>query len=201
MVNTGSGSPAAGRHHRYGESIPKEYRTSIAQLRQRRGPVRRSAARGATVGNHGVKFFRVDNAPNHPTSGLADRAGEAVDPDVLFLSEAFTRQYGRQATTSLIPTAISPGARQVGAHGIRQQIAESAQPVRQHGHPARGAATFNNPGMFAITRCWPPQAPAWGCTAVMSFLCVRCARGTEYLDVGEVPSASPRLCQRAGPGY
>lgn len=49
--------------------------------------------------NHGVKFFRVDNPHTKPPNFWAWLIGEVktVDPDVLFLSEAFTppaRQYG-----------------------------------------------------------------------------------------------------------
>ncbi len=49
--------------------------------------------------DHGVKFFRVDNPHTKPPNFWAWLIGriKAVDPDVLFLSEAFTppaRQYG-----------------------------------------------------------------------------------------------------------
>ena len=70
--------------------------------------------------DHGVKIFRVDNPHTKPPNFWAWLIGQvkATDPDVLFLSEAFTRParlYGLAKLGSRSPTPTSPGAPRSGS--------------------------------------------------------------------------------------
>ncbi len=105
------------------------------------------------------RFFRVDNPHTKPPNFWVWLIGEVKneDPDVLFLSEAFTRPdrlYGlakRGFTQSY--TYFTWRTSEVGDHRIRPTRSpttptrRTAQPLGQHfGHPARESLQMGGPG-------------------------------------------------------
>ena len=101
---------------------------------------------------HGVKVFRVDNPHTKPPDFWAWLIGEVknIDPDVLFLSEAFTRPARLYGLAKLgftqSYTLLHLAHRQMGTHRVRRtdrraRRLRTAEPVRQHPrHPAREPA-------------------------------------------------------------
>lgn len=136
---------------------------------------------------------------------------KTVDPDVLFLSEAFTppaRQYGLAKlgfTQSYSYFTWRTTKWELTEFG--NQIAELADYRRPNlfvNTPdiLHAVLQHNGPGMFAIRAVLAAtMSPAWGCTAVMSFSStVRCARAARSTWTRRSTNCVPRLCQRAGPG-
>ena len=103
---------------RYAENPPKKYEDIVNP--DFYGAGTRSLWAGsarcrAVLGRAGLRIFRVDNPHTKPFAfGVADPRGtNRVDPDVVFLAEAFTRPKIMKALAKLgfsSPTPISPGA-------------------------------------------------------------------------------------------
>ena len=103
--------------------------------------------------SHGVKIFRVDNPHTKPPNFWAWLIGQvkAADPDVLFLSEAFTRPARLYGLAKLgftqSYTLLHLAHREVGADRVRRADRRARrlrppQSVRQYArHPARKPAT------------------------------------------------------------
>jgi starch synthase (maltosyl-transferring) len=124
--------------------------------------------------DHGVKIFRVDNPHTKPPNFWAWLIGQvkAIDPDVLFLSEAFTppaRQHGlaklgfTQSYTYFTWRTTKSELTQFG-----QEIAELAEFSRPNlfvNTPdiLHAVLQHNGPGMFAIRAVLATtMSPAWG---------------------------------------
>ena len=124
--------------------------------------------------NHGVKIFRVDNPHTKPPNFWAWLIGQvkAIDPDVLFLSEAFTppaRQNGLAKlgfTQSYSYFTWRTSKRELTEFG--EQIAEDADFRRPNlfvNTPdiLHAVLQHNGPGMFAIRAVLAAtMGPAWG---------------------------------------
>ncbi|EUA87201.1 putative glucanase GlgE [Mycobacterium ulcerans str. Harvey] len=144
--------------------------------------------------DHGVKFFRVDNPHTKPPNFWAWLIGriKAVDPDVLFLSEAFTppaRQYG------LAKLGFTQSYSYFTWRTAKWELTEFGNDIAK-------LADFRRPNLFVNTptsctpccstmaqacspsaRCWPPPwVPLGACTRAMSCSstapCARAARST-----------------------
>ena len=164
--------------------------------------------------DHGVKFFRVDNPHTKPPDFWAWLIGQVkdTDPDVLFLSEAFTppaRQYGlaklgftqsysyftwRTAKWELTEfgndiAALADFRRPnlfVNTPDILHAVTAAQRPGHVR-HP-RGAGGDHEPGLGRVLRLRAVRAP-------------RGARGQRGIPrLGEVRIASPRLRRRARRG-
>ncbi|MBS4727282.1 alpha-1,4-glucan--maltose-1-phosphate maltosyltransferase [Mycobacterium sp. SM1] len=124
--------------------------------------------------DHGVKFFRVDNPHTKPPDFWAWLIGQvkAVDPDVLFLSEAFTppaRQYGLAKlgftqsytyfTWRTSKWELTEFGREIAA------LADYRRPNLFVNTPdiLHAVLQHNGPGMFAIRAVLAAtMGPAWG---------------------------------------
>ena len=164
--------------------------------------------------SHGVKIFRVDNPHTKPPNFWAWLIGQvkATDPDVLFLSEAFTRPARLYGLAKLgftqSYTLLHLAHREVGADRVRRADRRARrlrppEPVRQHArHPARkpaarrpghvrdpgGAGVDIQPGVGRVFRLRAVRAP-------------RGSRGQRGIPrLGEVRIASPRFRGRTGQG-
>ena len=116
--------------------------------------------------DHGVKVFRVDNPHTKPPNFWAwlIAQAKAADPDVLFLSEAFTppaRQYGlAKAGIHAVVHLLHLAHIQVGPHRIRpadtgNRGLPTSQPVRQHPrHPACRVCSTTGRACSRFVRCW-----------------------------------------------
>lgn len=146
--------------------------------------------------NHGVKIFRVDNPHTKPPNFWAWLIAQvkAVDPDVLFLSEAFTppaRQYGLAKlgfTQSYTYFTWRTAKWELIEFG--QQIAEFADFRRPNlfvNTPdiLHAVLQHNGPGMFAIRAVLAAtMGPAWGMYSGYELYEHRAVRegSEEYLD-------------------
>lgn len=146
--------------------------------------------------NHGVKFFRVDNPHTKPPNFWAWLIAQVktVDPDVLFLSEAFTppaRQYGLAKlgfTQSYSYFTWRTTKWELTEFG--NQIAELADYRRPNlfvNTPdiLHAVLQHNGPGMFAIRAVLAAtMSPAWGMYCGYELFEHRAVRegSEEYLD-------------------
>ena len=112
--------------------------------------------------SHGVKVFRVDNPHTKPPNFWAWLIGEVKndDPDVLFLSEAFTRparlyglaKLGLHAVLHVLHVAHG----EVGAHRVRSSRSPSTPTMRRPNlfvntpDILHESLQHGGPGMFAI---------------------------------------------------
>lgn len=146
--------------------------------------------------DHGVKIFRVDNPHTKPPNFWAWLIAEVktIDPDVLFLSEAFTppaRQYGLAKlgfTQSYTYFTWRTAKAELVEFG--QQIAEFADYRRPNlfvNTPdiLHAVLQHNGPGMFAIRAVLAAtMSPAWGMYSGYELFEHRAAHegSEEYLD-------------------
>jgi starch synthase (maltosyl-transferring) len=124
--------------------------------------------------DHGVKFFRVDNPHTKPPSfweWLIEQV-KLIDPDVLFLSEAFTRParlYG------LAKLGFDQSYTYFTWRTAKWELMEFGQQIAEHADYARPNLFVNTPdilhetlqrggpGMFAIRAVLAAtMSPAWG---------------------------------------
>src|SRR4029077_4007351 len=123
---------------------------------------------------HGVKIFRVDNPHTKPPDFWAWLIGEvkAVDPDVLFLAEAFTRParlYG------LAKLGFTQSYSYFTWRTAKWEITEFGEQIAEHADEARPNLFVNTPdilheslqqggpGMFAIRAVLASLlVPSWG---------------------------------------
>lgn len=124
--------------------------------------------------DHGVKFFRVDNPHTKPPDFWVWLIGQVktIDPDVLFLSEAFTppaRQYGlaklgfTQSYTYFTWRTAKTELTEFG-NGIAE-LADYRRPNLFVNTPdiLHAVLQHNGPGMFAIRAVLAAtMSPAWG---------------------------------------
>ena len=124
--------------------------------------------------SHGVKIFRVDNPHTKPPNFWAWLIGEAknIDPDVLFLAEAFTRParlYG------LAKLGFTQSYTYFTWRTAKWEITEFGQQIAEHADYARPNLFVNTPdilheslqhggpGMFAIRAALAAtMSPLWG---------------------------------------
>lgn len=146
--------------------------------------------------DHGVKIFRVDNPHTKPPNFWAWLIGrvKAIDPDVLFLSEAFTppaRQYGLAKlgfTQSYTYFTWRTAKWELTEFG--QEIAELADYRRPNlfvNTPdiLHAVLQHDGPGMFAIRAVLAATlSPAWGVYSGYELFEHRAVRegSEEYLD-------------------
>ncbi|OBI46191.1 alpha-1,4-glucan--maltose-1-phosphate maltosyltransferase [Mycobacterium kyorinense] len=146
--------------------------------------------------DHGVKIFRVDNPHTKPPNFWAWLIGQvkAIDPDVLFLSEAFTppaRQYGLAKlgfTQSYTYFTWRTAKWELTEFG--QEIAEFADFRRPNlfvNTPdiLHAILQHNGPGMFAVRAVLAAtMSPAWGMYSGYELFEHRAVRegSEEYLD-------------------
>ena len=164
--------------------------------------------------DHGVKFFRVDNPHTKPPDFWAWLIGQVkdTDPDVLFLSEAFTppaRQYGlaklgfTQSYSYFTWRTAKWELTEFGNDIAATRRLPPAQPVRQHPrHPARHPAA-QRPGHVRHPRGAGGDHES-GLGGVLRLRAVRAPRGARgqrgVPGLGEVRIASARLRRRARRG-
>jgi len=147
----------------YAENPPKKYQ-DIYPLNFDNDPVGIYEEVLRVVGfwmSHGVKIFRVDNPHTKPPDFWAWLIGEAknIDPDVLFLAEAFTRParlYG------LAKLGFTQSYTYFTWRTAKWEITEFGQQIAEHADHARPNLFVNTPdilheslqhggpGMFAI---------------------------------------------------
>jgi starch synthase (maltosyl-transferring) len=145
---------------------------------------------------HGVKIFRVDNPHTKPPdfwTGLIGRV-KAADPDVLFLSEAFTppvRQYGlaklgfTQSYTYFTWRTSKPELTEFG--GEIAEFADFRRPNLFVNTPdiLHASLQHGGPGMFAVRAVLAAtMSPAWGLYSGYELFEHRAVRddSEEYLD-------------------
>jgi starch synthase (maltosyl-transferring) len=160
----------------YAENPPKKYQ-DIYPLNFDNDPAGLSAEVLRVVRywiDHGVKVFRVDNPHTKPPDYWVwlIAAVKAVDPDVLFLSEAFTppaRQYGLAKlgfTQSYTYFTWRTSKSELTEFGERiAELADYRRPNLFVNTPDILHATLqhNGPGMFAIRAVLAAtMSPAWG---------------------------------------
>ena len=146
--------------------------------------------------DHGVKFFRVDNPHTKPPDFWAWLIGQvkAIDPDVLFLSEAFTppaRQYGLAKlgftqsysyfTWRTAKWELTEFGNDIAA------LADFRRPNLFVNTPdiLHAILQHNGPGMFAIRAVLAAtMSPAWGVYSGYELFEHRAVRegSEEYLD-------------------
>src|SRR6202011_2597100 len=145
---------------------------------------------------HGVKVFRVDNPHTKPPDFWAWLIGEVknVDPDVLFLSEAFTRPARLSGLAKL-------GSTQAYTYftwrTAKRELTEFGEQIAEHADHARPNLFVNTPdilheslqvggpGMFAIRAVLAStMSPAWGVYSGYEIFEHRPVRqgSEEYLD-------------------
>jgi starch synthase (maltosyl-transferring) len=145
---------------------------------------------------HGVKIFRVDNPHTKPPDFWAWMIGrvKAADPDVLFLSEAFTppsRQYGlaklgfTQSYTYFTWRTSKPELTEFG--GEIAEFADFRRPNLFVNTPdiLHASLQHGGPGMFAIRAVLAAtMSPAWGVYSGYELFEHRAVRfdSEEYLD-------------------
>ena len=146
--------------------------------------------------DHGVKIFRVDNPHTKPPDFWTWLIGQvkAIDPDVLFLSEAFTppvRQYGlaklgfTQSYTYFTWRTAKWELTEFGAEIA--ELADYRRPNLFVNTPdiLHAVLQHNGPGMFAIRAVLAAtMSPAWGMYSGYELFENRAVRegSEEYLD-------------------
>ena len=162
--------------------------------------------------SHGVKVFRVDNPHTKPPNFWAWLIGEVKneDPDVLFLSEAFTRParlYGlaklgfTQSYTYFTWRTAKWELTEFGRADRRARRLRPAEPVRQHArHPAREPAARRSRHVRDPRRAGLHDELGVG--RLLGIRAVRAPAGPRgqrgVPELGEVRTASPRLRGGAG---
>ena len=146
--------------------------------------------------SHGVKIFRVDNPHTKPPNFWAWLIGQvkATDPDVLFLSEAFTRParlYG------LAKLGFTQSYSYFTWRTAKWELTEFGEQIVEHADYARPNLFVNTPdilheslqhggpGMFAIRAVLASTfSPAWGVYSGYELFEHRAVRegSEEYLD-------------------
>ena len=146
--------------------------------------------------SHGVKIFRVDNPHTKPPNFWAWLIGQvkATDPDVLFLSEAFTRparMYG------LAKLGFTQSYSYFTWRTAKWELTEFGEQIVEHADYARPNLFVNTPdilheslqhggpGMFAIRAVLASTfSPAWGVYSGYELFEHRAVREgrEEYLD-------------------
>ena len=146
--------------------------------------------------SHGVKIFRVDNPHTKPPNFWAWLIGEvkASDPDVLFLSEAFTRParlYG------LAKLGFTQSYSYFTWRTAKWELTEFGEQIVEHADYARPnlfvntpdilheSLQYGGPGMFAIRAVLASTfSPAWGVYSGYELFEHRAVRegSEEYLD-------------------
>jgi starch synthase (maltosyl-transferring) len=146
--------------------------------------------------SHGVKIFRVDNPHTKPPNFWAWLIGQvkATDPDVLFLSEAFTRParlYG------LAKLGFTQSYSYFTWRTAKWELIEFGEQIVEHADYARPNLFVNTPdilheslqhggpGMFAIRAVLASTfSPAWGVYSGYELFEHRAVRegSEEYLD-------------------
>ncbi|GJF08074.1 alpha-1,4-glucan:maltose-1-phosphate maltosyltransferase [Mycolicibacterium cyprinidarum] len=146
--------------------------------------------------SHGVKIFRVDNPHTKPPNFWAWLIGEAknIDPDVLFLAEAFTRParlYG------LAKLGFTQSYSYFTWRTAKWEITEFGQQIAEHADYARPNLFVNTPdilheslqhggpGMFAIRAVLAStMSSVWGVYSGFELFEHRAVRegSEEYLD-------------------
>ncbi len=146
--------------------------------------------------DHGVKFFRVDNPHTKPPDFWAWLIGQlkAIDPDVLFLSEAFTppaRQYG------LAKLGFTQSYSYFTWRTAKWELTEFGNDIAALADYRRpnlfvntpdilhAVLQHNGPGMFAIRAALAAtMSPAWGVYSGYELFEHRAVRegSEEYLD-------------------
>lgn len=146
--------------------------------------------------DHGVKFFRVDNPHTKPPNFWAWLIAQAkgIDPDVLFLSEAFTppaRQYG------LAKLGFTQSYSYFTWRTSKQELTEFGEAIAAAADFRRpnlfvntpdilhASLQHNGPGMFAIRAVLAAtMGPAWGVYSGYELFEHRAVRegSEEYLD-------------------
>ena len=162
--------------------------------------------------SHGVKVFRVDNPHTKPPNFWAWLIGEVKneDPDVLFLSEAFTRParlYG------LAKLGFTQSYTYFTWRTAKWELTEFGQQIAEHADYARPNLFVNTPdilheslqhggpGMFAIRAVLAStMSSAWGVYSGYELFEHRAGPGRQrgVPELGEVRTAPPRLRGRAG---
>ncbi len=146
--------------------------------------------------DHGVKFFRVDNPHTKPPNFWAWLIGQVkdIDPDVLFLSEAFTppaRQYGLAKlgfTQSYSYFTWRTAKWELTEFGNEiAELADFRRPNLFVNTPdiLHAILQHNGPGMFAIRAVLAAtMSPAWGVYSGYELFEHRAVRegSEEYLD-------------------
>jgi starch synthase (maltosyl-transferring) len=146
--------------------------------------------------DHGVKLFRVDNPHTKPPDFWAWLIGQvkAIDPDVLFLSEAFTppaRQYGLAKlgfTQSYTYFTWRTAKWELTDFGEEiPELADYRRPNLFVNTPdiLHAVLQHNGPGMFAIRAVLAAtMSPAWGMYSGYELFEHRAVRegSEEYLD-------------------
>ncbi len=146
--------------------------------------------------DHGVKTFRVDNPHTKPPNFWAWLIAEAknIDPDVLFLSEAFTRPARLYGLARLgFTQSYSYFTWRTG----KSELAEFAEQIAEHADEARLNLFVNTPdilheslqhggpGMFAIRAALAStMSPLWGVYSGFELFEHQAVRegSEEYLD-------------------
>jgi starch synthase (maltosyl-transferring) len=146
--------------------------------------------------SHGVKIFRVDNPHTKPPNFWAWLIGQvkATDPDVLFLSEAFTRParlYG------LAKLGFTQSYSYFTWRTAKWELTEFGEQIVEHADYARANLFVNTPdilheslqhggpGMFAIRAVLASTfSPSWGVYSGYELFEHRAVRegSEEYLD-------------------
>ena len=167
--------------------------------------------------DHGVKFFRVDNPHTKPPDFWAWLIGQlkAIDPDVLFLSEAFTppaRQYG------LAKLGFTQSYSYFTWRTAKWELTEFGNDIAALADYRRpnlfvntpdilhAVLQHNGPGMFAIRAALAAtMSPAWGvysgtnCSNTAP--CGKAARSTwTRRSTNCVPATSPARWPKADRG-
>lgn len=160
--------------------------------------------------DHGIKFFRVDNPHTKPPDFWAWLIGQVktIDPDVLFLSEAFTqpaRQYGLAKlgftqSYSYFTWCTSKWELTEFGNGITA-LADFLRPNLFVNTPdiLHAVLQHHGPGMFAIRAVLAAtMSPAWGVYSGYELFEHRAVRegSEEYLD-SEKYELRPRNYARA----
>ncbi len=145
---------------------------------------------------HGVKVFRVDNPHTKPPNFWAWLIGEVknIDPDVLFLSEAFTRP---ARLFGLAKLGFTQSYTYFTWRTAKWEITEFGQQIAAHADYARQSLWTNTPdilheslqhggpGMFAIRAVLASTlSPTWGMYSGYELFEHRAVRegSEEYLD-------------------
>jgi starch synthase (maltosyl-transferring) len=146
--------------------------------------------------DHGVKIFRVDNPHTKPPNFWAWLIGQAkaADPDILFLSEAFTRParlYG------LAKLGFTQSYSYFTWRTAKWELTEFGEEIAEHADYARlnlfvntpdilhASLQYGGPGMFAIRAVLAAtMSPAWGMYSGYELFEHRAIRANseEYLD-------------------
>ena len=164
--------------------------------------------------SHGVKIFRVDNPHTKPPNFWAWLIGQvkATDPDVLFLSEAFTRParlYG------LAKLGFTQSYTYFTWRTAKWELTEFGEQIVEHADYARPNLFVNTPdilheslqhggpGMFAIRAVLASTfSPAWGVYSGYELFEHRPVRegSEEYLDSEKYELRPRDFDGRAGQG-